>query len=962
MIRQLRVCREPLMALALVGFLGAFTTAGAQNVASLFGRVTDPGGAVLPGVQVTAVHQATGSERATQTDARGSYSLPRLTVGVYTVTAQIQGFRTETQEGFTLQVGQGLALNFALELAPVAESVTVTAETPLVEVRQSEIATNISDVQIENLPVRSRQWLNLATLAPGTGQDAIRGQFYNSVNIGAGVNFYSNGFSVDGVSNNWQQQGEPRQDFPQDGIAEFRLHGSNARAEFGFAQGGYINVVTKSGTNDFHGSVFYYGRSKALNSREFFQDEKPEFRRHQYGGSIGGPVVKDKAHFFLSLERTDESSFFTVNTGGVFPEEEGTFERPDWNWMALLKYDQVLNQNHRLFVRYAQQDNQLSFRGAGGIRARSNSSNFGAPRTSIVIGETWVINENTLNDFRLQWAKATYIGWPTGDPRDLHSTPGFFPEARVNLPDIITRPSLRTGNQSQFLGPERHFQIKNDLSHYFGKHELKVGVDLTWIDWEPDNLGISRQFTFATDAPFDPNDPSTFPDRFTQRLLPRFDDFPNTEHSLYIDDTWTVTNKLTLNLGLRYDWQTGVWNENLLELDFPEIKVIDTVVRPAGRADPALFPLFDGSNRGDWNNLAPRLGFVWDPVGEGRQTIHGAYGVYYNRYRANGSPRGERNPRDLRVVINDPSFPDPYEGQDPFEVAAAQANFTVQGNENRTPYTHQASLGYTQQIGNDYSVEVSGVFANGFNQHTNIDGNYFLTPEDRAAGIRADTQFGRVTTGLTDGEMEYRSLQAKVQRRFADGWQILGSYTLASAKITSESLNDGPADHFDRGAEFGYASSDRRHRLTISGLVELPWGFVTSGILNYWSSLPFDVSAGRDLNGDGLGSDRPPGVTRNQGCRGVSLDGVNSYRSASGLDSVTGIDCPSYYSLDWVLLNRIPFGGQYSVELIFQVFNLTNRSNFAPPVDNSLSSSFGQSLRVGVGSARQMELAARFRF
>ncbi len=960
MIRGLSICREPLLALTFVGFLGAFTTAGAQGVASLSGRVTDPAGAVLPGVQVTAVHQTTGLQRGAQTDDRGQYALARLTVGVYTVSAQLQGFRTETQEGFTLQVGQGLALNFALELAPVAETITVTAETPLVEMKASEIATNISDVQIENLPVRSRQWLNLATLAPGTGQDAIRGQFYNSVNIGAGVNFYSNGFTVDGVSNNWQQQGEPRQDFPQDGIAEFRLHGSNARAEFGFAQGGYINVVTKSGTNDLHGSAFYYGRNKGLNSKGFFQDEKPEFKRHQYGGSVGGPVVKDKAHFFVSYERTIETSFFTVNTGGVFPEEEGTFERPDFNWMVLVKYDHQLSEKHRLFVRYAQQDNQLSFRGAGGIRARSNSSNFGAPRTSIVFGETWVINDSTLNDFRLQWAKATYVGWPTGQPRDLHITPGFFPEARVNLDPIITRPSLRTGNQSAFLGPERHFQIKNDLAHYFGSHELKVGVDLTWIDWEPDNVGIAENWVFKTDAPFDPNDPSTFPDRFTQRLLPRFDDFPNTEHSLYIDDTWTVTNKLTLNLGLRYDWQTGVWNENLLDTEVPEIKVIDRVVRAAGIQDLALFPLYDSSTRGDGNNLAPRLGFVWDPRGEGRQTIHGAYGVYYNRYRANGAPRSERNPRDLRVVISDPSWPDPYEGQDPFEVAAAQANFTVQGNKNRTPYTHQASLGYTQQVGDDFSVEISGVFANGFNQHTNIDGNYFLTPEDRAAGIRANSEWGRVTTGLTDGKMEYRSLQAKIQRRFADGWQILGSYTLASAKITSESLNDGPADHFDRGAEFGYASSDRRHRLTISGLVELPWGFLTSAILNYRSSLPFDVSAGSDLNKDGLGSDRPPGVTRMQGCRGLNLDAVNSYRLASGRDSVTGIDCPDYYTLDWVLSNRIALGGQYSMELIFQVFNLTNRTNFYGPVDNSLSSSFGQSRRADL--ARQMELAARFRF
>ena len=941
---------KPIAALFAALFVGLAVTAGAQE-AGVYGRVTDATGDALPGVTITVMNAETGFQRTVTSGADGQYQAPSLPVGTYSVMASLEGFQTLTNEGLRLQVAQQVTLNISLELAGVEEAVTVTAAAPLIESRQADFSTIITEEQVEILPMQGRKWLDLATLSPATSQDAIRGVFYNNVNIGAGVTFYSNGFYVDGVSNNWQQQGEPRQDFPQEGIAEFKVQAFNASADFGFAQGGYLNVVTKSGTNNLSGSAFEFFRTKGLNSKTVLQDEKPEFSRHQFGGSLGGPIVEDKAHFYTSVEYTDESSFFTVNTGGAFPAEEGTFERPDWNLMGFGKLDYAINNDHRLFVRYAHHNNELTHRGSGGIRAASSGFSFGAPRHSLVLGETWFLSPNTFNDFRVQVAHATYIGWPPGQAK--WSDSGEFPPERVDVGTLINRPSLRTGSQSAFLGPELHIQIKNDISHYVGSHELKLGVDLTWIDWEPDNVGIAQQFWFSTDAPFNPNDPSTYPDRFSQRLLPRYDDFENTEHSLYISDTWTVGDRLTLNLGLRYDLQTGVWNENLLDETVPEILVRDRVVRPAGRLDPSLFPFYDNSTRGDRDNFGPRLGFVWDPTGTGRQSVRAAWGVFYNRYRANGAPRAERNPEDLLVVIQNPSYPDPYEGQDPFEVARSQRNYSIQGNENRTPYTHQYSLGYSRQIGDDLSVSLDGIAADGFNQHTQIDFNYPLA----AGGDRPHAGIGRVTDGITDGELKYRAFSARVTKRLANRWQMLGSYTLADVQADSETF---PADHFNRGSDYGHVPADRRHRFTVSGIAMLPGGVNLSGIIRYQSSLPFNVTAGSDLNGDGIGGDRPSGINLRDGCRDLDLGAASAYRTANGLSPVSSVECPAYATVDVLASKEFRFGDNAYVETIFQVFNLLNRANYFPPNGNLRSGTFGESTQVA--DARQIELALRIRF
>ncbi|MBI2221941.1 MAG: TonB-dependent receptor [Acidobacteria bacterium] len=945
-----------LVMMALAGVLGVAVMPAAAQQAVIYGTVADASKAVLPGVTVTVTNQGTGLKQSVPTSDRGDYRIVGLPLGVYSVVAELVGFTTMTRKDIALGLEAQVRVDFTLELASVREAVVVVGESPLVEIERSEVGGNVTAEQIKTLPVTGRQWINLATLMPGTGQDAIRAQFYNSVNIGAGINYYSNGFYVDNVTNNWQQQGEPRQDFPQDSIAEFRVHSFNAPPVYGFAQGGYLSAVTKSGTNEFHGDLFEFYRDKSLNARTIFQSEKPNYRRHQMGGALGGPVVQNRAQFFAAYEYTDESQYFTVNTRGIFPEYEGTYLAPQWNHMAVGRFDQTVSDQHRLFARYALQRNLLSNTGSGGIAAPSAGSNFSAPRDAVVVGETWVISNRAVNEFRFQRAMATYIGWPSV-PGLKWTKAGSFPQERLDsLPDIVTRPSLRLGNASSFIGPERRFEIKDDLTYTIGSHELAVGVDLNWILWTPDNFGSNRSFSFSTDAPFDPNNRATYPFNFQQRLSPTHDRVPSTEHSAYVGDTWRPTSTLTLNGGLRYDVQTGVWNEDLLEQEQPEVRLVDRVLRPAGKLDPTLFPFYDGSTRGDWNNFGPRIGMTWDVSGTGRQVIRAAYGLYYNRYRANPQ-RAELSPLQRLVIIANPNYPDPYQGRDPYVLAATVRNITIQGNANRTPHTHQFSLGTTRQIGSNMAVSVDGTVANGYKQATTRDLNYFADAAARAARRRPNANFGQVQENRTEGLLRYRAVEMRVTRRMADQWQFTGSYTVGYARNTNEGF---PADHFDPGADYGWADADRRHRLTLSGIVQTFYDVQFSSILKYQSNLAVNILAGRDLNGDTITNDRPPGITRNTGCRDLDLGAVNEYRQANRLAPATSFFCGGYLTLDLQASKTFEFGGQRSLELIFQVFNLTNRANYLPAVGNALSPLFGQS--TAVASGRQGELAIRLNF
>ena len=662
----------------------------AQN-AQIIGVLKDSSGGVLPGATIAARNEETGLTRTAVTEAAGDYRLPALPPGRYTVTAELQGFTTESRSGLVLAIDQTATFDFTLKPATVAETMTVTGDSPLVDTSASTIATSVTNEQIQDLPVASRRWIDLAMLTPGVSQDNIRGFFYRgNVNIGAGTREYSNGFVVDGVNNTWAQMGEPRQNFAMDSIREFRVSQATYKAEYGLATGGLLTVVTRSGSNDLHGSGFNFFRDKSLTARTVFESERPEFRRWQYGGTLGGPIVRDRTHFFGAVEYTDENQFFTVNAGGSFPQYEGTFLSDQYRWTYSGKIDHQISQNQMLFGRVSQEVEYRPIITTGGRVHPTNSFDFAVPRDSYVVGHTWIIGPRVINDVRVQYAYAKYEVAPPYSHGSWE--PGYFGDDRLDFcTAVFNYPSLGLGGcgNSQ-MGPEKRWEFRDDLGWTMelgGSHQWKVGVDLSVISFRGDNLGSPLgTWTFPRDAEYDVNDRSTYPTQWVSSL-PTFAEIPVKHFATYVQDDWQIASDLTLNMGLRYDVQFGSYNEDLDDL----LGRIGEELGPEFATYPLPIPFLEGSDaRGDGNNFGPRIGAAWDATGDGRTNVHAGYGLFYENMRTLQNFGELTWPQSRQIIISNPSFPDALQGRsrDQF-VSTAPPNITVMDNDNVSAYAHQ---------------------------------------------------------------------------------------------------------------------------------------------------------------------------------------------------------------------------------------------------------------------------------
>lgn len=952
------------LAVGLCVCVGAANEALAQN-AQVAGVVKDQTGGVLPGATVTARNLETGLVRTASTDAAGNYRVPALPPGVYSLTVQLQGFNQETRPDIVLVIDQTATIPFTLSAKAVTETVTVTGESPIVDVTASTVSTSVSNQQIQDLPVASRRWIDLALLTPGTSQDNIRGFFYRgNVNIGGGAREYSNGVQVDGVNNTWAEMGEPRQNFAMDSIREFKISTSNYKAEYGLATGGLLTVVTKSGTNDMHGSAFLFFRDDSLTQIEEFQTAKPPYRRYQFGGSFGGPIVKDKTHFFATYEGTKENQFFTVNSRGLWPEFDGTYKSAQDRWTYLVRVDHQLGQGQNLFLRWAAEDEYRPIITSGGRVHPSNSFDFAVPRKSAVLGHTWVISSRAINDFRFQYGYAKYIVAPPNSNGEWD--PGDFGQDRLSYcTPIFSYPSVAVGGcgNSQ-MGPEDRWQFKNDFAYlvpdWHGQHQLKFGADYSYIPFRFDNMGSPLgSWTFPRDVPYNPNDRSTWPTQYTNSL-PTYGDIPVSHYSAYVQDDWEVARGLTLNLGLRYDRQVGAFNEDIADL-------LGRIQGGIGRG--GSFPLAipfnaDTSGRGDRNNFGPRVGFAWDPGRDGRTNVHAAYGIFYDNIRTllNG---GELTwPQSQAIVISSPAFPDPLAGRsrDQF-VSTAPPNITVIANDFRNPVAHQVNGGVARRLMRDLAVSADASFAWRYDDRETVDQNL----PDRASRVRPYPQFARVTTAQSSLDNTYKALLLKVEKRMSNRWQALLSYTLSSARDVGFTSQAPDSYGFTKVSR--YATADRRHRLVLSGILQLPADIQLSAIGDFRSSLPFSPTSSVDLNADGYTGDLPSGVMLGSGCRDLNLDAVNAFRAPRNLAAVSSVACPSFANVDVRLSKSIVLkraGAQHHrVEVIAQLFNVLNRANQNIPANNIQSAIFGQTttLLPNINApSRQVELAIRYQF
>ncbi|HWQ00224.1 MAG TPA: carboxypeptidase regulatory-like domain-containing protein [Vicinamibacterales bacterium] len=967
---RMRVLGGTLLGLAMLGVLA--DTALAQN-AQIVGLVRDNTGGVMPGVVVTARNQETGLTRTATTDANGEYRLPALPPGVYTLTAEIQGFTAETRRDIVLVIDQTATINITLRPAALQETVTVTGEPPVVDTTASSVATSVSNEQIQELPVASRRWIDLAMLTPGTSQDNIRGFFYRgNVNVGAGTREYSNAFIVDGVNNTWAEMGEPRQNFAMDSIREFKVTTSNYKAEYGLATGGLVTVVSKSGTNELHGSGFLFFRDRSLTARTVFERERPPFRRYQYGGTIGGPIVKDRTHYFYAYERTDENQFFTVNTGKIWPDYEGTYPSEQYRWNYTAKVDHQLGPTQSVFLRWAQEDEYRPIITAGGRVTPSASFDFAVPRHSLVVAHTWVISDRALNDFRFQNAFSKYEVAP---PYSHGSwDPGYFGEDRLRYcTPVFNYPSVQIGGCGNTqMGPEGRWQFKNDFSYlvtdWAGTHQWKTGVDYNYITFEADGgFNPLGTWTFPKDAPYNPNDRSTWPTQFTSGL-PTYADIPVHHFSVYLQDDWQPTRNLTFNLGLRYDLQVGVFNE-----DVPAL--LARIQRKLGRDGQFPVPIPESitegyRGRGDRNNFGPRIGFAWDPTGSGTTNVRAAYGMFYDNIRTLTNFAELTWPQSKLIVISNPSFPDPFQGRSREQFfSLGTPNITVGSSDYVNPYAHQFNVGLSRMLTRDIAATVDFTYVDRYADRDTIDINL----PDPVTRQRPYPQFNRVSVWRSTADNTYRALLVKVEKRLTNNYQFLASYTLSYAK--DDNFVNSLGDRYGYHKIERYGAADRRHRLVVSGIVLLPGQLLLSAIGDFRSDLPFSPTTGLDLNRDGYTGDLPAGVLPNSGCRGLNLDAVNAFRAGRGLTPVSEVECPGFANIDLRLSKSFTVLGSHRFELIAQLFNVFNRPNYNAPSGggSSLTSGndargrplFGQptTLLPNINApSRQVEFAVRYQF
>lgn len=959
------------VAVVMLAYTAAGQTAGDAEIA---GNVKDPSGSAIPDAALSLMNQDTGVVRTSKSDADGRYRFAAVLPGRYSLKVEAAGFSTATISNIVLNIGAYVAQDVPMALGGVQESVMVTGEVPPIDVSKSDVSGVVSNEQIDTLPINTRQFINLALLEPGTSQDSSR-TFYNSVQMGGASHYWSNGFSVDGVTNTWAEMGEPRQNFPMGAIQEFKVNTIQYKADQGLSAGGVVNIVTKSGTNEFHGEAFEYARDQVFNRDDRFTQaadqnvglSKAPFRRDQYGGDAGGPIVRNKVHFYAAFERTQTATAYTIYIPGAASQFYSTFQgvhdRPIHDQMFNGRVDYQLNNNQHLFARYSQEWNFITWNGCGGT-SMINCYDGQIPRHSVVAGHTWTPTPTVVNEIRFQYAFSSYLLGPSGTP--IFTQLGTYPAARLNaLQTSLVFPSFSWGNDYADNGVEKRWEGKDDLSIVRGSHTLKLGIDVNRVPFEDDAPnGYAGQYTFAHDHYFNPNDPASLTALaasndatvFTATRPPVDTKDPTTELGFYIQDDWRVRRNFTLSLGVRYDREFNALNE-FLDPNSLAGRPYNAIVPIPGMGDP--------SRRSSSKDFGPRVGFAWDVRGDSKNVIRGGYGIYYQNLQTLQNFAELRNYAQCSVLINKPAYPDPFGGQDwgTFCSHAAPSPTIIDPNY-RNPYTQQFNLGYSRELTHDFSIHLDGAYSHSLHDYRTVDLNY---PID---GVRPYPQFARILDHSAIGAAKYRALYVRAEKRFAQRYQFMVSYTLSNNQDNNpEAQVTVPSNY---GLDWGFANADRRHNLIASTSVQLPWRFTLGAIWTVRSSLPFSAIVAT-TDPDGIRA-YVPGTARNQGNRNLSLDAVNAYRATLGLSPLasSNIDSSRYNSVDIKLSRSFALKSERRrIELGLQVFDLFGTENLGVPsgqmtaggnMTAANSPNFGRIVGVLNNCYQQAELSARFVF
>jgi hypothetical protein len=896
--------------------LGVFVCAAAfaqVPVGSIAGVVKDPSGALVAGASVTSTSLADGGKRRVATDDQGYFLIPTLLPGEYKVDVEAKGFRPYEVQRVNVAVGQTARVDAALTVGTETTMVEVAGgDVATVDTQQATVSGVVSTRQIAELPLNGRNYLELARLEPGVEINEGRAfdptkARYTGVSIG-GRSGRETRITIDGIDAVDEHVGTTTLNLTQESIQEFQVSTSSSDASTGLSSTGGVNIVTRRGSNSYHGSAFAYGRGSSMAARTSFAPTQPDFDREQWGVNIGGPVVKDKLLWFGSFEKSHESSAIGVSTP-YFPTLT-TYPAPYDERSSNVRADYKAPRNNDVFVRWSRDDNN-SFGGFGGNRLPS-AGNFNNNTThQIAAGLDSSLTPRLTNalrfgltDFKNRVLKpeaaAAAITVPGAEGFGIITDDGLL----IAGPDNITP-------QSTF---ERFYQTRDDQTWASGRHTIRYGGDVVYRRVQVYNyVSCVPQITLLSPGS------RAVADILTAGLVQfavgnckgiRIPGTPdnthrNTRFSFYGADNWRLASNLSLNVGLRYEVDTHPINNDLPKPDLAK------PLLPRGTAPTPIGK----------KNFAPQIGLAWDPWKNGKTSIRAGAGIFYAMRISNlvtneraqlvafnsGNTtftyqRGTNAAADFnKDGITDFDFtpavatsatvasamPIILAGQKVFIAAPSNPlpGLTIlrtgrlDSNDLPTPYSMQYNAGVQRQLPWNSVIDINGVYQRTTHEFMlDADVSNFF-PGNGAPRVLGDGTLptNAISLVTADGYSRYRAFTVKWDKRFAKRFQYTASYALSRLNTTNtDGLGQGGGVLVNRNvaANYGPGQLDRTQRLTMNGIVELPLGVRVSMLSTHSSGLPQSIIVGSaDINGDGVNGDLLPGTHR--GAMGRDIDSVD---------------------------------------------------------------------------------------
>jgi outer membrane receptor protein involved in Fe transport len=1054
--------------------------ASAQATGSIAGTAKDESGAVLPGVTIEATNTATNSVRSATSGPDGYFTIPLVQPGSYNVKATLAGFSTSSRTGLKVNVSETALANFTLKVGGLSDTVDVTGEAPLIETGNATLGIVIDEKKVVDLPLNGRNFTQLGTLIPGVlAPPAGLGGQNGDAQAGAnGFGAATAGFNVNGQrnqSNNFLLDGATNNDTfntgfvlrpPPDAIQEFKILTHSYSAEYGRNSGSVVNVVTKSGSNSWHGGVWEFNRDDKFQEKNYFvklaNQPKPKFKQNQFGGALGGPVMKDKLFAFGYYEGFRNTKGTTSNlTVASAPQRAGTFTTAildpltgvafPGNQIPSSRFSPIAAKLITDFIPTANSgangyivspevvDNRDQAGGRLDYKLSPKHSMLGrflwsrskvlTPRTiqpadsqaaaklwDAMVSDTYMFSPNAINQLRLSVnkidAQPAVTSGLTNDKYGIN-VPNSNPLA-VGLPSIAITGFSGIGDAQQPFVQRNNdvYQLTDDFSWLRGKHSLKFGLDLrsehmfiAFINRPNGDFTFSGAITGNAFADFLLGYPAQF--RYTTQQA--IQEGTGKTYAAYAQDEFRVSDRLTLNLGLRYELATPfVEAENRIVVINPDRQSTVYPAAPRGLVYPGDSGIPAGGYATDKNNLAPRLAFTYDPTGKGKTSIRGAWGIFYDSLAGQGdlfqsgvlappfTPLVELNATRANPNI---TFANPRSAQTG-GATLFPANLTIigWGPTFNTPSAQHFNLTVQQQIGDNLGLEVGYVGSRGRNLPMFFEINPIVTPPS----TRKYPAYSLLRPTLTEAKSWYDSLQASLRMRPTKGINFLASYTYGDARDHVSGLNIGgesrpvlPVVLGDEGSletalaqEKGPALFDARHRFVVSFGIELPkladksgamrallGGWQANGIFQAQSGFPLTVTDAV-LNLAGLSNRPDMTCDPNDGAphqvptasaplakwfktecfarRAVAATGA---LSSQPRNAVRG---PGFNRTDLSIFKNFGFGGGKLLQIRIEGFNIFDQERFGQPVGASAAANFG--VLTAAEDGRTIQFGAKFSF